>query len=49
MRDIGFTQIKTVTSHKNFVIDIPASGLEIVLRYEKALNQWRLKHSGEGI
>ncbi len=49
MRDMGFTQIRTTTSHKNFVIDVETSGIEMVLRYEKALNQWRQKYEGDGI
>jgi hypothetical protein len=49
MRDVGFTQIRTVTSHKNFMIDVPTSGLDIVLRYERELNNWKLRHGGEGI
>lgn len=49
MHDMGFTQIRTATSHKNFVIDVETSGIEMVLRYEKALNQWRQKYEGDGI
>jgi hypothetical protein len=37
MHDMGFTQIRTTTSHKNFAIDVETSGIEMVLRYEKAL------------
>jgi hypothetical protein len=46
MRIMGFTQIPTITSHKNFVIDIATSGLELVLRYKKALNAWRARYEG---
>ena len=49
MHDMGFTQIRTNTSHKNFVIDVETSGLDIILQYEKALNQWRQKHEGDPI
>ncbi|HYU71567.1 MAG TPA: hypothetical protein VEL31_02710 [Ktedonobacteraceae bacterium] len=47
MAGMGFTQIRTVTSHKNFLIDVKSSGLEMVLRYEQALNEWRHRHGGE--
>jgi hypothetical protein len=46
MRMMGFTQIPTVTSHKNFVIDVATSGLELILRYKKALNTWRARYEG---
>jgi hypothetical protein len=46
MRLMGFTQIPTLTSHKNFCIDIATSGLEVVLRYKHALDQWRRKYEG---
>ena len=46
MRILGFTQIPTITSHKNFCIDIATSGLESVIRYKHALDQWRAKHEG---
>ena len=46
MRMMGFTQIPTVTSHKNFVIDVSTSGLEVILRYKKRLNNWRARHEG---
>ncbi len=49
MHDMGFTQIRTKTSHKNFVIDIETSGLDVVLSYEKALNRWRQAHEGDPI
>ncbi len=47
MRTIGFTQLPTVTSHKNFMIDVATSGLAPILRYKKALATWQQKHSGE--
>lgn len=33
MHDMGFTQVRTTTSHKNFLIDVGTSGIEMVLRY----------------
>ncbi len=47
MHDMGFTQIRTATSHKNFVIDVETSGLDVIIHYEQALNQWRRKHQGD--
>lgn len=47
MHDMGFTQIRTTTTHRNFVIDTETSGLDIILQYEKMLNQWRQKHEGD--
>jgi hypothetical protein len=47
MHGMGFTQIRTSTTHKNFVIDVETSGLDIILQYEKILNQWRKKHLGD--
>ena len=49
MHDMGFTQIRTNTTHKNFVIDVETSGLDIILQYEKLLNQWRQKYEGDPI
>ena len=47
MRNMGFTQIRTTTTHKNFVIDVETSGLEMVLRYEQALNEWKQRYAGD--
>ena len=47
MHDMGFTQIRTTTTHKNFVINVEASGLDVIIHYERALNQWRQKHQGD--
>jgi hypothetical protein len=44
---MGFTQLRTTTSHKNFVINVEASGLDVILRYEKALAQWQQKYEGD--
>lgn len=49
MRDMGFCQIRSSTSHKNFVIDVRTSGIEMIQRYEAALNGWKLKYGGDGI
>jgi hypothetical protein len=46
MRIMGFTQIPTITSHKNFLIDVATSGLELIIRYKKALNSWRTRYEG---
>ncbi len=46
MRSMGFTQIPTTTSHKNFMIDVTISGLESIVRYKKALDTWRAKYEG---
>ncbi len=47
LRHMGFTQISSVTWHKNYVIDIATSGLDVVLAYRYALANWKQKHSGE--
>lgn len=47
MRSLGCTEIKTSTTHRNFVIDFPASGLNMVRRYEQQFLEWQRKQSGE--
>jgi hypothetical protein len=47
MAGMGFTHLRTTTSHENFVIDVESSGLEMILRYEQALNEWHHRHGGE--
>jgi hypothetical protein len=47
MRTLGCTEIKTSTTHRNFVIDFPASGLNMVRRYEQQFLEWQRKQSGE--
>ena len=49
MHGVGFTQIRTNTTHRNFMIDVETSGLDIILQYEKTLNQWRQKYEGDPI
>lgn len=47
MRALGMTEIKTVTTHRNFVIDFPSSGLNMVRRYEQKFMEWQKEQCGE--
>jgi len=47
MAGMGFTHLRTTTSHENYVIDVKTSGLEMILDYEQALIEWRQRQSGE--
>ncbi len=47
MRTLGCTEIKTSTTHRNFMIDFPSSGLNMVQRYEKAYLEYQRKLAGE--
>lgn len=37
LRHFGFTEIETVTSSRNFVIDVKPSGIPFIMRYKRAL------------
>lgn len=39
LRHFGFTEIETVTSSRNFVIDVKQSGIPFIMKYKRALNQ----------
>lgn len=47
MRAIGMTQLRTTTSHQNFVIDVENSGLPMVVKYRGKLTVWLQRNSGE--
>jgi len=43
---LGFTRLMTITSHENFVIDVPPSGITFVKQYKKELAKWRTLYEG---
>jgi len=47
LRHAGFTQVKSKTSYRNYMIDVPLSGLPICERYEHAYQEYLRQHSGE--
>jgi hypothetical protein len=47
MKALGMTQIRTTTSHQNFVIDVEQSGLPMVVKYREKLAHYLQKHAGE--
>jgi hypothetical protein len=44
LKKLGFTELETTTSSRNFVIDIPQSGIPELMRYKKALARWKQEH-----
>ena len=44
LRLLGFTEIPTITSHHNYMIDVASSGLSMIHRYREALNRWRIQY-----
>jgi hypothetical protein len=45
LRHLGFTEIVSVTSYRNFMIDVPISGLNMIIKYKRAFTNWQKKHS----
>jgi hypothetical protein len=44
LRHMGFTEITTTTSSRNFIIDVPTSGIPAIEDYKKALQRWQASH-----
>lgn len=41
LKKLGFTEIESSTSSRNFVIDVAQSGIPEIVRYKKALARWK--------
>jgi hypothetical protein len=44
MKEVGFAEIESTTSQRNFEIDVPRSGIPAILKYKAALRQWQQQH-----
>ena len=44
LRHMGFTEIPSVTSSRNFIIDVERSGIPIIQDYKKLLQRWQATH-----
>jgi hypothetical protein len=44
---MGFTQIEGTGNYRNFFIDVPLSGLPMIMSYKRAYGEWQRKNSGD--
>jgi hypothetical protein len=44
MKEVGFAEIESSTSQRNFEIDVPRSGIPAILKYKSALREWQSTH-----
>jgi hypothetical protein len=44
MKEVGFAEIESPTSQRNFEIDVPRSGIPAILKYKSALHEWKQQH-----
>ena len=41
MRHMGFTEVESTTSNRNFIVEVKRSGIPEIVRYKKLLSEWR--------
>lgn len=45
LQGIGFAEVESITSHRNFEIDVRRSGIPGILAYKQALREWQAAHA----